>query len=83
MTLRQFLLLDRRHRDELVHREMCAAFTTAAVINYGYARPRKPTAPADWMPNWAQGKAAEQPFTPEQNKAISDSTPASPRWRHA
>ena len=52
LTPKQYTLLCDRHRDELVHREMVAAFTTAAIVNFSLSAPEKPVAPLEWMPNY-------------------------------
>jgi len=52
MTPKQFHLLWRRHREDILHREMIAAFTTSAVINHSLCRPEMPVQPKDFMPNF-------------------------------
>jgi hypothetical protein len=37
--------------EERTHREMTAAFTTAAVINFSMGRPEEPVSPLDYMPS--------------------------------
>lgn len=59
MTPRQFHLLWGRHREEVIHREMLQAFTTAAIINFSLCRPEEPVAPKDFMPNFQIPKAKE------------------------
>lgn len=59
MTPRQFHLLWGRHREEIMHREMIQAFTTAAVINHSICRPNEPVAPKEFMPNFQLPKAKE------------------------
>lgn len=52
LTPRQFDLLARRHDEQLTHREMCCAFTTAAVVNHSFSPPEKPVPPSEWMPHF-------------------------------
>jgi hypothetical protein len=52
MTPRQFHLLWDRHREDLLHREMVQAFTTAAVINHSFSPPKERAQAGDFMPNW-------------------------------
>lgn len=61
MTPRQFHLLWGRRREDLLHREMIQAFTTAAIINYSLCRPNEPIAPKDFMPNFVVPTAKHEP----------------------
>ena len=52
---------------------MVAAYTTAAVINYGFCRPEEPVSVMDYMPNYRKPEATAEPEkTPEQLQAESD-----------
>ena len=51
LTPRMFHMLYARHREALLHREMVAAFTTAAVINFSMGAPKQPVPPVRFMPN--------------------------------
>ena len=51
---------------------MVAAYTTAAVINYGVCRPEEPVKALDYMPNYRKPEIAEPEKTQEQLEAESD-----------
>jgi hypothetical protein len=72
MTPKQFHLLYSRHREKLLHREMVAALTTAAVINYSLSRPETPVQPKDFMPNYT-ASATQEP----KDEAVPDAEMAS------
>lgn len=72
MTPRQFHLLWGRHREELVHREMIQAFSTAAIINFSLARPEEPVAPKDFMPNFQLPKAKESEAATVTSEEMAD-----------
>lgn len=74
MTPVQLRLLDAEHRESLIHAEMCAGFTSAAIANYSFAPPEKPVSALRFMPNHPQydspdtGDDPEQQMTPEQQE---------------
>lgn len=73
LTPRQWKLLDRRHKDALAHREMVAAHTTAAVLNWRFWRNREePAKVTDFMPNYRKPEIAAPDKSPEQMQAESD-----------
>jgi hypothetical protein len=72
MTPRQFHLLWERHREEMIHREMIQAFTTAAVINFSLCRPDEAVAPKDFMPNFQLSKAKEPEAETLTNEEMAD-----------
>ncbi len=51
MTPRQFALLRDRRREEMVQRELIAAYTTTAVINFAANPPKEGVRPLDFMPS--------------------------------
>ena len=65
LTPRQFDLLTQRHHEELCHREMTAAFTTAAIINHSFSPPEKPIPPIEFMPNYRRPPEAPTPVATE------------------
>lgn len=70
LTPRQFSLISDRHREHLAHREMCHAFTTAAVVNHSFSPPEKPIPPSEWMPHYEQPNVPPSvPATAEQLEA--------------
>lgn len=69
LTPRQFDLLAQRHREELAHRELCSAFTTAAVVNHSFCPPEKPVPPSQWMPNLERPPERPAPPTEAQQSA--------------
>lgn len=72
MTPKQFHLLWERHREELVHREMIQAFTTAAVINFSLSRPDEAVAPRDFMPNFMVPVKPEPEGEPVSSEEMQD-----------
>lgn len=66
LTPRQFDLLCQRHDEQLAHREMCHAFTTAAVVNHSFSPPEKPVPPSEWMPHY---KTPTRPLPPQSARA--------------
>ena len=51
---------------------MVGAFTTAATINSGYARPKEPVSALEFMPNHQAHTPPAPELTPEQMQADSD-----------
>jgi hypothetical protein len=72
MTPKQFHLLWGRHREDIMHREMVQAFTTAAIINHSLCRPEEPVQPKDFMPNFAPPVRKQEgpPIPPEVRGAF-------------
>ena len=61
LTPRMYHMLFARHREALLHREMVAAFTTAAVVNFSMGAPKQPVPPVRFMPNHPDSGAAATP----------------------
>lgn len=72
MTPRQFHLLWGRHREDIMHREMIAAFTTAAIINHSLYRPEEPVQPKDFMPNYSAPTAPQPKANPVAEGELAD-----------
>jgi hypothetical protein len=74
MTPRQFDLLCRRRREDLIHRELCSAYTTSAVINFSDLRPDEPVPATQFMPNHRDNEApaAARQWDEETLDRISD-----------
>lgn len=67
LTPRQFHLLLARHRERTEHRELLAGLIAATTANHSFAPPKKPLAPADFMPSqWAKKRA--KPKTERMNR---------------
>jgi len=64
-------LLEKRHREALVHIEMVGGNTTAAVINYSMMRPEKGVSPLDFMPNH-RSRVERTLMSEEDEQAMSD-----------
>lgn len=60
MTPRQFRLLRERRREDLAHRELVQAWTTAAVINHSMLRPEDAVSPLDYMPHHRLAKPVRE-----------------------
>jgi hypothetical protein len=80
LTPGQWLLLWKRYREALSHREMTAGYTTAAVYNSGFARPESTVSALDFMPSH---QAYETPhvMTEEELQEESDRNLAALRLR--
>ncbi|SEB40655.1 hypothetical protein [Terriglobus roseus] len=61
LTPKQFHLLYDRHREAMLHREMTAAFTTAAVINSSMCAPKDGVGAIEFMPNHPSFTNRESP----------------------
>jgi len=73
LTPRQFHLLWDRHKEELLHRELIQAITTAAVINYSLCRPEEPVSHLKFMPNFtATEQKAEAPVVEVSRDELDD-----------
>lgn len=70
LTPRQFALLNDRHREALLHREMVSGQITAAVINYGFCRPDEPVSAAMYMPNLPANVEKKRVLTEEESKIV-------------
>jgi hypothetical protein len=68
LTPRQFNLLAKRLIAEREHRELLAAYTTAAVINFSMHAPDEPVCPRDFMPSAAEdgGKLPDDQLSEEE-----------------
>jgi hypothetical protein len=51
LTPRQFHLLLDQHREQVEHQELLSGIIASAVANWSMGAPKKPLAPADFMPS--------------------------------
>ena len=73
LTPRHYFELRKQYLDELQHREMCSAFTTAAVVNSSFYRPEQAVSPLEWMPSHPDRvRPAPVKKTPEQAAAMEN-----------
>lgn len=64
-------MLRKRHTEERVHRELLAAYTTAAVINYSMGRPEEGVSALDFMPSHHASTANKTEPTESQQEEES------------